>query len=149
MPRQGVWSLIPTTAKAQHLPQDTIEPQAPLTSLDDRRLAVDRSSNILVVGGSDQTDTVLRDAGLPVSRCAGPEVMADAFAQAAHLPAIVIAPLLSPSFDILDVIHALALLGFGGQLLAVTVALPDVAAVLRELRAETAGFRLDILQVGG
>lgn len=131
------------------MPQDTIEPQAPLTSLDDRRLGLDRSSNILVVGGSDQTDTMLRDAGLSVSRCTGPEALAEAFAQATHLPAIVIAPLLSPSFDILDVIRALAPLDFGGQLLAVTFVLPDVAAVLRELRAETPGFRLDILQVGG
>jgi hypothetical protein len=104
---------------------------------------------MLVVGGADQTDAVLRDAGLAVSRCAGPELLADAFVRLATPPAIVIAPLLAPSFDILDVIRALAALGFGGQLLAVTSALPDAGAVLRELRADTPGFRLDILEVSG
>ncbi len=60
-----------------------------------------------------------------------------------------IAPLLAPTFDVLDVIATLTRLGFQGQLLAVSAALPDVGAVLRELRADCVGFRLDILQVGG
>ena len=75
--------------------------------------------------------------------------MASAFAAAGNPPTVVLAPLLALTFDILDVITALSALSFGGQLLAVSPALPDAGAVLRELRAEAKGFRLDLLQVGG
>lgn len=104
---------------------------------------------MVVVGGSDQTDIFLRDAGMPVSRCATPLLLARSFEGLGAAPQIVVAPLLAPGFDILDVIAALVRLRFQGQLLAVCAALPDVGAVLGELRGDCIGFRLDILQVGG
>lgn len=131
------------------MPEETLPSSGPVTSLEDPRLEIDPTSTILVVGGAECTNTVLRQAGLPVSRCADPSLLGEAFNRPGGRPNIVIAPLLAPTFDALDVIAVLARLGFQGQLLAVSAALPDVGAVLRELRADCAGFRLDILQVGG
>lgn len=131
------------------MPIDSEEPPGPLTCLEDPRLAIDTASNMIVVGGSDQTDMLLHDAGMPVSRCATPVLLVRAFERSNCVPQIVVAPLLAPGFDILDVIAALVRLRFQGQLLAVSAALPDVGAVLSELRGDCAGFRLDILQVGG
>lgn len=131
------------------MPEDSLPTYGPLTSLDDPRLEIDPTATIVVVGGSECTNRVLNDAGLPVSRCAHPSLLSEAFNRPGRRPNIVIAPLLAPVFDALDVITVLTRLGFQGQLLAVSAALPDAAAVLRELRADCTGFRLDILQVGG
>lgn len=135
--------------EAQNLPSDITEPAGPFASLEDVRPALGKSTHMVVVGGSDLTDAVLGAAGISVSRCAGPGMIASAFAAAGDPPTVVLAPLLALTFDILDVITALSALSFGGQLLAVSPALPDAGAVLRELRAEAKGFRLDLLQVGG
>lgn len=131
------------------MPKESEEELGPLTSLDDPRIAMDPASGMIVVGGTDQTNALLRDAGMPVMRCADPAQLTGAFQHRAAAPRIVVAPLLAPGFDILDVISALVRLRFQGQLLAVSATLPDVGAVLRELRVACGDFRLDILQVGG
>lgn len=107
------------------------------------------ASHLLIIGGSIHTNDLLRDAGLAATRFAAPDHLPAAFAQAGDAVRVVVSPLLAPAFDILDVIGQLRSLGFRGQLLAVSAPLPDATAVLRELRGECVGFRLDILQVGG
>ena len=54
---------------------------------------------------------------------------------ARHRPDEVVAPLLAPSFDILDVAKRLESFGFRGRLKALTSPLPDAAAVAAEVRS--------------
>jgi hypothetical protein len=65
-------------------------------------------------------------------------------AQDKYRPELVIAPLFSESFDVVDVAETLAFAGYYGELWAVGPALPNPRLIERELRefAGTIAFRL-------
>lgn len=66
---------------------------------------------------------------------------------ARHDPHLVIAPLVGPGFDILDVAAQLLRSGFTGSLRALTPPLPNLAAVRTEVRSHCAGLDVDIVVV--
>ncbi|MCY1125622.1 hypothetical protein OU426_02040 [Frigidibacter sp. RF13] len=63
-------------------------------------------------------------------------------------PDAVLAPLLAPDFDILDVAERLTRLGFRGVLLISTPHLPDPGTVLAEIRGACTGFRAELVEIG-
>lgn len=63
-------------------------------------------------------------------------------------PDAVLAPLLAPDFDILDVTERLARLGFRGLLLISVPPLPDPGTVLAEIRGACSGFRAELVEIG-
>jgi hypothetical protein len=64
---------------------------------------------------------------------------------AKHDPHIVIAPLVGPGFDILDVGAQLLRSGYTGSLRALTTPLPNLAAVRAEVRSHVAGLDFDLV----
>ena len=61
-------------------------------------------------------------------------------------PDCVVAPLLSPAFDIFDLIRLLEETNYASDLLAVTPPLPNGRMVLRELRSGSRQMRLRLLE---
>ena len=59
------------------------------------------------------------------------------------MPDIVLAPLICPSFDCIDVAQLLHELGFSGRLRIVAPRLPDPTIVMRELQLFCPGIDLD------
>ncbi|MBS0565278.1 MAG: hypothetical protein JSR87_12640 [Proteobacteria bacterium] len=68
-----------------------------------------------------------------------------AAAMAAIRPDMVVAPLLDPGFDILDVLGRLDHFGFRGRLCAVSPPLPDPAAVTSEVRGQCRGIDFSLI----
>lgn len=66
---------------------------------------------------------------------------------ARHDPHIVLAPLVGPGFDILDVAAQLQRCGFTGSLRALTAPLPNLSAVRTEVWGHCAGLDVDIVVV--
>lgn len=62
-------------------------------------------------------------------------------------PDIVIAPLVGPDFDILDLADRLVAGGFGGRLHALTAPLPRPDAVRAEVAEHATGIAFDLLTV--
>ncbi|WP_284163326.1 hypothetical protein [Frigidibacter sp. SD6-1] len=62
-------------------------------------------------------------------------------------PDAVLAPLLAPDFDILDVAERLTRLGFRGILLISTPRLPNPGTVLAEIRGACTGFRAELVEI--
>lgn len=65
------------------------------------------------------------------------------------MPDTILAPLLGPDFDILDLVDRLKQIGFGGELRALTLPLPDPDAVRAEVRGHAAGLDFDLIIVPG
>ncbi len=65
------------------------------------------------------------------------------------MPDTILAPLLGPDFDILDLVDRLNQIGFGGALRALTPPLPDPDAVRAEVRSHAAGLDFDLIVVPG
>ncbi len=65
------------------------------------------------------------------------------------MPDTILAPLLGPDFDILDLVDRLTRIGFGGALRALTPPLPDPDAVRAEVRRHAAGLDFDLIVVPG
>lgn len=66
---------------------------------------------------------------------------------ARHDPHLVIAPLVGPGFDILDVGAQLLRSGFTGSLRALTAPLPNLAAVRAEVKGHFADLDVDLVVV--
>ena len=66
---------------------------------------------------------------------------------ARHDPHIVLAPLVGPGFDILDVAARLQRCGFTGSLRALTTPLPNLSSVRTEIRSHCTGLDVDIVVV--
>lgn len=94
----------------------------------------DTADRVLIIGPAEyrlfltQTDAMATASGADFR-----DLTAGLLAR--HRPDEVVAPLLSLSFDILDVAKRLELLGFCGRLKALTSPLPDAAAVATEVRS--------------
>ena len=65
------------------------------------------------------------------------------------MPDTILAPLLGPNFDILDLVDRLTRIGFGGALRALTLPLPDPDAVRAEVRSHAGGLDFDLIVVSG
>ncbi len=65
------------------------------------------------------------------------------------MPDTILAPLLGPDFDILDLIDRLDRIGYGGALRALTPELPDPGAVRAEVRSHAAGLDFDLIVISG
>lgn len=65
------------------------------------------------------------------------------------MPDTILAPLLGPDFDILDLVDRLSQIGFGGKLRALTLPLPDPDAVRAEVRSHAAGLDFDLIVLPG
>ncbi|OYX43262.1 MAG: hypothetical protein B7Z02_09665 [Rhodobacterales bacterium 32-67-9] len=63
------------------------------------------------------------------------------------MPDTILAPLLGPGFDILDLVDRLGRIGFGGALRALTPPLPAPDAVIAEVRSHAAGLDFDLIVV--
>lgn len=59
-------------------------------------------------------------------------------------PAVVISPLFRPAFDVLDVLHFLKALKFGGRLVVIANDLPNPRAVLTEIRKMRGTVTVDL-----
>ena len=62
------------------------------------------------------------------------------------LPDLILAPLLAPSFDIVDVGARLNAIGFRGPLRAFAPPLPDAVAVVREVRSQFQGIDFALVE---
>lgn len=60
-------------------------------------------------------------------------------------PAVVLAPLMTPAFDVLDLARLLSALGYRGQLRAVTPGIPDPHLVRREIAAACPGLNFELV----
>lgn len=63
------------------------------------------------------------------------------------MPELVVSPVVTPSFDCLDVAHRLADLGFAGAYRALSQTMPDISMIRREVRALYPNLDFDILQI--
>lgn len=87
----------------------------------------------LILGPAGLRRVLEPDAALRIAHL--PRLSAlTAAAMAAIRPDLVLAPLLDPGFDILDVAGRLAVFGYRGRLRAVAGPLPNPAAVVAEVR---------------
>lgn len=59
-------------------------------------------------------------------------------------PNLVVSPLLATNFDILDVGSRLTVLGYRGKILAITPPLPNLQAVLGEIRTQLGHLDLEL-----
>lgn len=66
---------------------------------------------------------------------------------AKHDPHLVVAPLVGPGFDVLDVAGRLLRCGFTGSLRALTTPLPNLSAVRSEIRSHCSDLDVDIVVV--
>lgn len=73
--------------------------------------------------------------------------LAQTYWRAGAPPSLVITPLMSSGFDVIDVRERLLRLGFRGTLLAVAPRLADRSAVLREIRTDAEAFEIQILEM--
>ncbi len=95
----------------------------------------------------------VRPAIVQVIRNAGADVIDASYASltlallAQWTPDAVVAPLLGTGFDILDLGQRLEKLAFGGQLYALAGPIPDVAAIVRELRDHCPGLVFDVISL--
>ncbi|MBW6507417.1 MAG: hypothetical protein K0B00_11780 [Rhodobacteraceae bacterium] len=62
-------------------------------------------------------------------------------------PDVVLAPLMTPSFDMLDLARMLWMLDFRGQVRALTPAIPDPHLVCSEIMAACPGLDFDLIVV--
>ena len=62
----------------------------------------------------------------------------------ADQPNLVVSPLLATNFDILDVGSRLTVLGYRGKILAITPPLPNIQAVLGEIRTQLGHLDLEL-----
>lgn len=62
----------------------------------------------------------------------------------ADQPNLVVSPLLATNFDILDVGSRLTVLGYRGKILAITPPLPNLQAVLGEIRTQLGHLDLEL-----
>lgn len=60
-------------------------------------------------------------------------------------PDVVLAPLMTPAFDVLDLARLLSALGYRGQLRAVTPGIPDPRLVRREIAAACPGLDFELV----
>lgn len=95
----------------------------------------------------------VRPAIVQAIRNAGADVIDASYASltlallAQWTPDAVVAPLLGTGFDILDLGQRLEKLAFGGQLYALAGPIPDVAAIVRELRDHCPGLVFDVISL--
>lgn len=60
-------------------------------------------------------------------------------------PAMVVAPLVGPDFDAVDVAHLLAAAGFRGRLIVTAPTLPDVELIRQEIKGADGEFEVEII----
>jgi len=92
------------------------------------------AERVLIIGPVEYRTFLAQSGNLPQSTGAEFRELTAGFL-AKHQPDLIVAPLLSLSFDILDVARRLETLGYRGRLRALTSPLPDVAAVEAEVRS--------------
>lgn len=104
-------------------------------------------SRLLVIGNCPHTLGHARSLAADRIEVPGLGGLFSAYWSGGAPPDIVMAPLLSGAFDIMDIIDRLLRFGFRGRLVAVASQLPNARAVRREVGAECQGFHFDLVEV--
>lgn len=104
------------------------------------------STNVLLIETTEETKNI-------VERLSPKSMLVSAYKDFTQIdsnanhPDVVVSPLLASNFDILDVGSRLTILGFKGKLLAVTPPLPNLQAVLGEIRTQLEHLDLELAVV--
>ncbi len=107
-----------------------------------------QGERIMMVGAMPTLDAHLRDSGCEsIVSVAYSNLTATTIAQVR--PDLVLAPLLGPGFDIVDIGVRLEAMGYNARLSAVTVPLPDAVAVAREIRNQFRNLEFALIELVG
>lgn len=98
----------------------------------------DRPTLVLIV-----PEATAVSAPVPGAPVIAPPAAVDAAFLARHAPQVIVAPLFTAGFDLLDFAAGLVRLGYAGSLRALSPPLPNPGLVRRELRAAAPGLDID------
>ena len=107
-----------------------------------------QGERIMVVGAIPTLDEHLRKSGCE-SIVSVPYFNLTATTIAQMRPDLVLAPLLGPGFDIVDIGVRLEAMGYSARLSAVTVPLPDAVAVACEIRNQFRKLEFALIELVG